>query len=137
MTDGSLRILDEMATRSNSRLTDGVVPGPHWTQDSECVSLASLLDDVPTLQVPISLTAQIYSSGMNVALRRWPSMETNTVSAPKPPTLLPAWKPTRPKVTTFGITFPEGASFLPVKMQPEMSRPKSVPWLKVRNCPRW
>lgn len=115
MTDGSLRILDEMATRSNSRLTDGVVPGPHWTQDSECVSLASLLDDVPTLQVPISLTAQIYSSGMNVALRRWPSLETNTVSAPKPPTLLPAWKPTRPKVTTFGITFPEGASFLPVK----------------------
>ena len=115
MSDGSLRMLDEMASRLQARPADGTVPGPHWTLDDAGTSLDALLDDVPTSALSLSLSTQLFSSGMNVALQRWPVLETTVVSSPKPPTLLPPWKPTRPKVTTFGITFPEGASFLATK----------------------
>ncbi|MEK6259332.1 MAG: DEAD/DEAH box helicase [Planctomycetota bacterium] len=115
MNDGSLRMLDEMASRLQTRPADGAVPGPHWTVDDAGMSLDSLLNDVPTSTLSLSLSTQLFSSGMNVALQRWPEIETTTVSSPKPPVLLPPWKPTRPKVTTFGITFPEGASFLATK----------------------
>ena len=115
MSDGSLRMLDEMASRLQTRPVDGAVPGPHWTLDAGGSSLDMLLDDVPTSTLSLSLSTEVFSSGMNVALQRWPMIETETVLAPKSPTLLPAWKPTQPKVTTFGITFPEGVSFLATK----------------------
>lgn len=112
MSDGSFRMLDEMANRLQKRTADGAVPAPHWTLDSSGSSLDTLLDEVPTLTTPLSIATEVFSSGMNVALQRWPVIATETVSAPKAPTLLPPWKPTRPKINTFGITFPEGVSFL-------------------------
>ena len=123
MSDGSLRMLDEMASRLQTRPADGTVPGPHWTLDAGGSSLGMLLDDVPTSTLSLSMATEVFSSGMNVALQRWPTIETETVLAPKPPTLLPAWKPTQPKVTTFGITFPEGVSFLAAKE--EAAKPDS------------
>ena len=119
MSDGSLRMLDEMASRLRGRSGEGVVPAPHWTLDNSEESLDALLNDVPTSTLSLSLSAQLFSSGMNGALQRWPSLETITVGAPKPPALLPTWKPAHSRVATFGITFPEGVSFLTTKKEKE------------------
>ena len=119
MSDGSLRMLDEMASRLRGRSGEGVVPAPHWTLDNSEESLDALLNDVPTSTLSLSLSAQLFSSGMNGALQRWPSLETITVGVPKPPALLPTWKPAHSRVATFGITFPEGVSFLTTKKEKE------------------
>ncbi len=119
MSEGSRRMLDEMASRLKTRSDDGVVPAPHWTLDNAGSSLDMLLDDVPTSTLSLALSTKLFSSGMNVALQRWPSLETITVAAPKPPSLLPTWKPTHSRVATFGITFPEGVTFLTAQAEKE------------------
>lgn len=113
MKDGSLRMLDEMmGRRSAPRANDGPVPAPHLKLESTGESLDELLSEVPCEQVSLGVSAGIYSSGLNVALQRWPQIETEAIVAPKSPALMPTWKPHRQKVTTFGITFPEGVSLL-------------------------
>jgi len=96
--------------------------GPHWTPLKEIDSrglgdqthdlLDHLVLDVPVTTVPMAMKADILSSGQNVALRRWPSVEIEAKSMPRSPGLMPAWKPTRPKVSTFGLQFPEGMSLI-------------------------
>lgn len=115
MSDGSLRMLDEMSARQAARSAQGSIPGPHWNLDQTAVSLDELLNEVPCEGVDLSVPAQIYSSGMNVALQRWPAVLTEAITAPKPPAMMPPWKPHRQKVTTFGLTFPEGESFQTAK----------------------
>ena len=122
MNDGSLRILDEMSARTAAGKTpDGSIPGPHWKRDASgnpdtSGSLDELLAEVPVESVPLGLSTQVFSSGLNVALQRWPAVEVESVAAPRPPLLLPPWKPHRQKVTTFGITFPEGQALLAPKV---------------------
>lgn len=123
MKDDSLRMLDDMiARRTSDRQSDGAVPAPHLKLESSGDSLDELLSEVPCEQVSLGVSAGIYSSGLNVALQRWPQVDTESIVAPKSPSLMPPWKPHRQKVTTFGITFPEGVSLLTPATPPEKDK---------------
>ncbi|WP_397570945.1 DEAD/DEAH box helicase [Schlesneria sp. T3-172] len=116
-----LKADSELASKVR-RAKSGSLQGPHWTPlkaidaqelgDASQDSLDELLSDVAVESVPLKLRADIHSSGQNVAMRRWASVEVEPQGMPKPPALMPAWKPTRQRVATFGIQFPEGASLL-------------------------
>ena len=112
---------------SQARLRSDGSPlqGPHWTPLQEIDarelgsntqdSLDELISDVAVTSVPMGMRVDIHSSGQNVALRRWPAIETEPQSLPKTPGIMPSWKPTRQKVVTFGIQFPEGMSLIAKK----------------------
>ncbi|TXT27799.1 MAG: SNF2-related protein [Planctomycetota bacterium] len=71
---------------------------------------------LPTLHTPLGLTAELYSSGLNGALRRWPAIETQAVSLfDRRSGLTPSWKPHWAKVPTVGLMFPAGFEFAPKK----------------------
>ena len=94
--------------------------GPHWTPLQEIDArnlqgqteelLDELVVDVAVTSLPVKMKVEVHSSGQNVALRRWPSVEVESQSLPRSPGLMPSWKPTRPKITTYGLQFPEGLS---------------------------
>ena len=100
----------------------GPLQGPHWSPLQELDarelglhthdSLAELLDEVPVIPIPLAMRAEILSSGQNIALQRWPKIEVSSLHMPRSPGLMPIWRPTRPRVTTFGIQFPEGISLI-------------------------
>lgn len=89
-------------------------------------------DDFPFDVAPVECitpTAEIYSSGVNVALNRWPSIECQRVDAGLAAWTMPSWKPGWPKVHTLGLAFPEAIEFLPPEKersddQPEKIRPR-------------
>lgn len=73
--------------------------------------------------------AEIYSSGVNVALNRWPNIECQRVDAGLAAWTMPSWKPGWPKVHTVGLAFPEAIEFLPPEKeksddQPDKPQPK-------------
>ena len=62
----------------------------------------------------LNLTADVFPSGMNGALRRWPTVETQTLPLfDKRAGLQPSWKPHWSKVPTVGLMFPLGFEFQP------------------------
>ncbi|MFM9961942.1 MAG: DEAD/DEAH box helicase [Planctomycetaceae bacterium] len=64
--------------------------------------------------VSVEFPANLYSSGLNGALRRWPNIETQSHTLfDKRAGLSPAWKPHWSKVPTVGLTFPLGFEFQP------------------------
>jgi SNF2 family DNA or RNA helicase len=75
--------------------------------------------NLDTRAVPLAINAQTYASGTNGALRRPLPFDVRAVSLLDRVPLSPGWKPSRAKVKTFGLTFPEGLEFLPPK--PETS----------------
>ncbi|VAX38611.1 FIG00927534: hypothetical protein [hydrothermal vent metagenome] len=78
------------------------------------------IDRVPECQtVPLSLATDVYPAGINGALRRNPKVEAEEISLLNRVGLQPAWRPFRPKVHTFGMTFPDGMEFLPQKEEKE------------------
>ncbi len=105
-----------------TRAANAQIPGPHWSPllevdtrelgDHSHDSLDELLNEVSVFPVPITIRAEILSSGQNVALQRWPKIDVEPLHLPKSPALMQAWKPTRQKVITYGLQFPEGASLL-------------------------
>jgi len=63
---------------------------------------------------PLALSApDIHLAGVNSALQRAPRVETATVSLLNKIVATVGWKPPRMRVQTYGITFPEGITFLP------------------------
>ena len=70
--------------------------------------------DFPFDTSPIDLlpTVDIYSSGANVALNRWPNIECQHVDAGLAAWTVPSWKPSWPKIHTVGLAFPEAIEFL-------------------------
>jgi len=71
-------------------------------------------DGLVTANVPLAFAADLYSSGMNGALRRWPTVESQTLSLlDKRAGLQPSWKPHWSKVPTVGLMFPLGFEFQP------------------------
>jgi SNF2 family DNA or RNA helicase len=72
-------------------------------------------EDFPFDISPVEFTpdVEIYSSGVNVALNRWPSIECQRVDAGLAVWTVPSWKPGWPKVHTVGLAFPEAIEFLP------------------------
>ncbi len=66
-----------------------------------------------TSGVELLPAVEIYSSGANVALNRWPNVECQRVDAGLAVWTVPSWKPGWPKVHTVGLAFPEAIEFLP------------------------
>ncbi len=58
---------------------------------------------------------EIHISGMNGALKRKPQLNTAATKLINTAGFVPGWKPFWPKLKTFGLTFPAGIDFLPVK----------------------
>ncbi len=63
----------------------------------------------------LNISVEIFTSGINSALKRFPRFETQPVGLIDRVSMFPAWKPSWPSIKTFGLTFPEGVEFLPVK----------------------
>ncbi len=111
--------------KARVRADGSPLQGPHWTPLQEIDarelgsntqdSLDELISDVSVTAVPMKMRVEIHSSGQNVALRRWPAIEIEPQSLPKTPVMMPSWKPTRQKVSTFGIQFPEGMALIAKK----------------------
>lgn len=123
-------------TSVNRMLTTRPSPGgPHWTplqaidsrglNDQTNELLDQLVVDVPVSLVPVTMKVDVLSSGQNVALRRWPAVEIEPQSLPRSPGLMPSWKPTRPKVSTFGLQFPEGMSLVAKEKSTEKAEKSS------------
>jgi SNF2 family DNA or RNA helicase len=74
-------------------------------------------------EVPLGLGTDIFSAGVNGALHRTPSIDAASLSLLERIQLNPEWKARRPKIETFGITFPEGFPLLPPKPPAERKEP--------------
>jgi SNF2 family DNA or RNA helicase len=66
-------------------------------------------------EVPLGLGTDIFSAGVNGALHRQPPVDAASLGLLERIQLNPEWKARRPKIETFGITFPEGVVLLPPK----------------------
>jgi SNF2 family DNA or RNA helicase len=77
-----------------------------------CPRAEDFLFDVAPVEC-ITPAAEIYSSGINVALNRWPSIECQHVDPGLAAWTMPSWKPGWPKIRTVGLAFPEAIEFLP------------------------
>lgn len=73
----------------------------------------------------VDLSVEIYSSGTNVALARWPAVECQAVDAELKVGTIPSWKPAWPRVRTVGLAFPEAIEFLPPKNEEEKTESDS------------
>jgi SNF2 family DNA or RNA helicase len=115
--------MSDVRTESTTqRKTSGLFQGPHWQSlhgadarelaNQSPDSLEELLGEVSVFPIPLAMRTEIMSSGLNVALQRWPKLNAETLALPKSPGMMPTWKPTRQKVLTFGIQFPEGAALV-------------------------
>jgi len=69
--------------------------------------------------VPLLFSTSVFASGMNGALTRKFNLETTSVDLLERAGTLPKWKPTRTRVKTFGMTFPDGMEFIPPKAEKE------------------
>lgn len=110
--------MDSLTTDTRAQVappaeSSGVVPGPHFE-----LPASTAVDDEATaiLCEPIDLgvVTDIFAAGVNSALQRWSKGETQSTPLLTTPLSVP-WKPHRQKVTTFGLTFPEGFTFQPAK----------------------
>lgn len=73
--------------------------------------------------VPLGLGTDIFSAGVNGALHRTPPIDAGSLSLLERIQLNPEWKARRPKIETFGITFPEGVTLLPPKPPGDRKEP--------------
>ena len=80
-----------------------------------------MLTPPETTSLPLEMKAQVFASGVNGALRRWPRTETHGIELVDTVSRGPAWKPYWPKIKTLGVTFPEGIPFV----QPADSAPQT------------
>ncbi len=125
------------ARASSEDLHDGLeqnpsssaVPAPHWLpQVLESIAQYDDQNVAPpdTKNVPLSMGADLHLAGINSALQRLPKVDAEPVTLMKTIPLGPAWKPSRPRIQTFGLKFPEGLEFLPPPKPKEESRQEST-----------
>jgi len=74
-------------------------------------------EDVACHPIVLNLEADVFASGVNGALQRRPSIGAALVSLLERTVVGLLWKPSRPKLATFGVTFPEGVLMLPPKRE--------------------
>lgn len=95
--------------------------GPHFHSQAMAqnkVAIAQsdrelLQGQIESEPIPLTLSASVFASGMNGALSRKFNLETTSVELFERAGMQPKWKPTRPRVKTFGMTFPDGLEFIP------------------------
>ena len=73
------------------------------------------------------LRADIFSSGANGALQRWPKVECSSIAVALKAGGVPSWKPGWQRVRTVGVGFPEGIQFLPPKSETDEETKKVKP----------
>lgn len=110
--------------------------GPHFltpSADPETQSISDtdreeLLRQISSDTVPLMVNTSVFASGMNGALTRKFNLDASEIELIERAGLQPKWKPTRPRVRTFGMTFPDGLEFIPPKEEkedkPELSKMK-------------
>lgn len=114
---------------THSQTPTGQLGSPHFLPKptiSNSVSISSsdreiLKQQIDSDQVQLSLDASVFASGMNGALTRKFNLETSSVELLGKAGMMPKWKPTRSRVKTFGMTFPDGLEFIPPKKEKEHS----------------
>ncbi len=75
-------------------------------------------------QTDLTVSPQIFASGMNSALSRWPMPQLQDAALLTKPGYVPSWKPVFPKLKTFSLNFPDSIEFLKVEEpQPARSKP--------------
>jgi SNF2 family DNA or RNA helicase len=79
-----------------------------------------------TSAVELLPTVDIYSSGSNVALNRWPGIECQKIEAGLAVGTVPSWKPGWSKVHTVGLAFPEAIEFLPAPTEKDGEQLKTL-----------
>ncbi|MGE3315241.1 MAG: hypothetical protein AB7O26_09005, partial [Planctomycetaceae bacterium] len=90
----------------------GFVPDAAADGDSPQIEPNELI--VPEVFVErLDVSAQTFASGMNGALHRKPGCEAAPVPLLEKLLSLISWKPSKPRVPTFGVSFPDGMEFLP------------------------
>lgn len=123
MEDSGIKSDDKIETRNAT----GHSGGPHFlpqpaVPDSVPISQADraiLQQQINSETIPLMVSASVFASGMNGALTRKFNLETASVALLESAGLHPKWKPTRPRVKTFGMTFPDGMEFIPPKEEAE------------------
>ncbi|MFH1302035.1 MAG: DEAD/DEAH box helicase [Planctomycetota bacterium] len=111
----------------NTRSTTGHSGGPHFLPQSLApnsvpVSQADrelLQQQVDCDAIPLMVSASVFASGMNGALTRKFNLETTSFDLLERAGMMPKWKPTRPRIKTFCMTFPDGMEFVPPKVENE------------------
>lgn len=110
--------------------------GPHFlppstapeTQSISDTDREELLRQISSDTVPLMVNTSVFASGMNGALTRKFNLDASEIELIERAGLQPKWKPTRPRVRTFGMTFPDGLEFIPPKEEkedkPELSKMK-------------
>lgn len=110
--------------------------GPHFlppstapeTQSISDTDRAEMLRQISSDTVPLTVSTSVFASGMNGALTRKFNLDASEIELIERAGLQPKWKPTRPRVRTFGMTFPDGMEFIPPKEEkedkPELSKMK-------------
>ncbi|KAA0140650.1 DEAD/DEAH box helicase [Gimesia chilikensis] len=110
--------------------------GPHFlppstapeTQSISDTDREELLRQISSDTVPLTVSTSVFASGMNGALTRKFNLDASEIELIERAGLQPKWKPTRPRVRTFGMTFPDGLEFIPPKEEkedkPELSKMK-------------
>ena len=81
--------------------------------------------DLSVNPLAFDLRADIFSSGANGALQRWPKVECSSLAVALKAGSVPGWKPGWQRVRTVGVGFPEGIQFLPPKPATD-EEPKQV-----------
>ena len=77
--------------------------------------------------IPFETDATIYQSGINAALTRELKIEPESTEFLTEVSVNFAWRPHRPSVRTFGLTFPAGIEFLPTKKSDDAESAVPVP----------
>ncbi len=96
------------------------------------MTTSQITDDIHSAtvnRISLDIPADIFSSGMNGALRRWPNVETTTLPLfDRRAGLQPSWKPHWSRVSTCGVTFPLGLELQPPK--PESAESEKLQRIK-------
>ncbi len=87
-------------------------PGQSLRIDLKASDPAPLESPVVT-SAALEMSAELFASGLNGALRRTPKVDCHSVPMLDRVTFAPRWRPSRGSVKTFKLTFPDGMDFLP------------------------
>ncbi len=105
------------AAKQTSRLLALPAPEPRRALPGPCRSPDACPCEpaVAVRAVSLSPRCEVFASGLNGALRRWPSFECRRARLLESKVRVVRWRPVWPKVRTRGVVFPDGFDCLPKK----------------------
>ncbi|MCA9021587.1 MAG: ATP-dependent helicase, partial [Planctomycetaceae bacterium] len=117
----------DIQNQQQSNTSTGHSGGPHFFPHAENPAQTAITDadrwqlkqQINSESIPLAVSTSVFASGMNGALTRKFNLETSSLTLIEKAGLQPKWKPTKPRVKTFGMTFPDGLEFIPPKPEKE------------------